>query len=285
MCEARNFAACVDEIYGVRREICSVGFGGGFSAARRSKICSAKYDAEFHSAACRDKISGVITDGKFFGTALASVGNFELQNARVNLRPRNTYADLKFKGGANSKPAGDLNFKFKNGASFGFLCGGNARSLKSNGWANALSFSAAAEIPALVKAGEILASVWPGKILSPDTLAIDPASDEAARDLISSAAMGILRSARMMRFLALDKAIKFLRYDVVGISNRSDAAEISASAKSAGMLSFDATAGVSVSVLTGEILSSSAASKILGLNVALRAGADAGLKGAGGCQI
>nr|WP_314443408.1 hypothetical protein [uncultured Campylobacter sp.] len=156
MCEARNFAACVDEIYGVRREIFSVGFGGGFSAARRSKICSAKYDAEFHSAACRDKISGVITDGKFFGTALASVGNFELQNARVNLRPRNTYADLKFKGGANSKPAGDLNFKFKNGASFGFLCGGNARSLKSNGWANALSFSAAAEIPALVRAGEIL---------------------------------------------------------------------------------------------------------------------------------
>ena len=148
MCEARNFAACVDEIYGVRREIFSIWFEGGFSAAqRRSKICSVKYDAEFYSAARRDKI---------FGTALAGAGNFELQNARVNLRPWNTYADLKFKGSANSKPEGDLNSKFKNGASFGFLCSGNVRSLKSMSWANALSFSAAAEISALVKAGEIL---------------------------------------------------------------------------------------------------------------------------------
>nr|WP_315083321.1 hypothetical protein [uncultured Campylobacter sp.] len=158
MCEARNFTACVDEIYGVRREICSAGLEGGFSAAqRRSKIFSVKYDAEFYVAAHGDKIYGVITDYKIFDiVSSAGAGNFELQNARVNLRPRNTYADLKFKGGANSKPAGDLNFKFKNGASFGFLCSGNARSLKSRSWANALSLSAAAEISALVKAGEIL---------------------------------------------------------------------------------------------------------------------------------
>lgn len=157
MCETRNFAACVDEIYGVRREIYSVRLEGGFSSTRRrNKICSVKYDAEFCTAACRDKISGVMTDDKIFGTALAGAGNFELQNARVNLRPWNTYADLKFKGSANFEPAGDVNFKFKNSASFRFLCGGNARSLKSNGRANALSFSAAAEISALVKAGEIL---------------------------------------------------------------------------------------------------------------------------------
>lgn len=284
MCEARNFAVCVDEICCAGREIYSVGPEGGFRATRcRSKICSVKYGAEFYVAAHGDKIYGAMADKKGLGAALARAGNFELQNACVNLRPRNTYADLKFKGSANSEPAGNANFKFKNGASFGFLCGGNARLLKLNGWANALSFSAAAEISALVKAGEILASVWPGKILSPDTLAIDPASDEAARDLISSAAMGILHNARMMKFLALDKAIKFLQYDVVGISNRSNAAEISASAKSAGMLSFSAAAGVSASVLTGEILNSSAASKILGLDVAPRTGADAGLKGVGGC--
>lgn len=157
MCEVRNFAACMDEIYGVRREICSVRLEGGFSAAqRRSKICSVKYDAEFCSAARRDKIDGVITDDKFFDIALASVRNSGLKNARVNLRSRNTYADLKFKSGANSKPAGDLNFKFKNGANFGFLCRGNVRSLKSRSWANALSLSAAAEISDLVSAGEIL---------------------------------------------------------------------------------------------------------------------------------
>ena len=157
MCEARNFTACVDEICDAVDKICSVGFEGGFRATRcRSIICSVKYDAEFCSAARCDKISGVITDDKIFGTALAGAGNFELQNARVNLRPRNTYADLKFKSGANSKPAGDANFKFKNSASFGFLCGGNARSLKSRSWANVLSFSAAAEISALVSADEIL---------------------------------------------------------------------------------------------------------------------------------
>ena len=156
MCEARNSAACVDEIYGVRREICSVRLEGGFRATRRSKICSVKYGAEFCSAARRDKIFGAMADDKIFDVVSARAGNFELQNARVNLRPRNTYADLKFKGSANSKPAGDLNFKFKNSASFGFLCSGNARSLKSRRRANVLSLSAAAKISALVTAGKIL---------------------------------------------------------------------------------------------------------------------------------
>ena len=157
MCEARNFAACVDEIYGVRREICSVRLEGGFCATRcRNKIYSVKYGAEFCSAAHGDKIYSAMADDKIFHVVSARAGNFELQNARVNLRPWNTYADLKFKGSANFEPAGDVNFKFKNSASFRFLCGGNVRSLKSNGRANALSFSAAAEISALVKAGEIL---------------------------------------------------------------------------------------------------------------------------------
>ena len=139
MCEARNFAACVDEICGAGREIYSV-----------------KYEIKFHSAAHGDKIYGVMTDNKILGTALASVRNSGLKNARVNLRSRNTYEDLKFKGSTNSEPAGDVNFKFKNGVSFGFLCSGNVRSLKSMSWANALSFSAAAEISDLIKAGEIL---------------------------------------------------------------------------------------------------------------------------------
>ena len=156
MCEARNFAACMDEIYGVRREICSVRLEDRFLATRRSKICCAKYGVEFHSAAHGDEIYGAMADKKGFGTGLASVRNFGLKNARVNLRPRNTYTDLKFKGSANSKPVGGINFKFKNGASFRFLCRGNVRSLKSRRRANALSFSAAAEIPALVSAGEIL---------------------------------------------------------------------------------------------------------------------------------
>ena len=152
---AAKFCAREGKIYGA--EICSGGFEGRFSSTwRRSKICSAKYDAEFCCAARRDKIYGAMTDDKIFDAALAGAGNFKLQNACVNLRTRSTYADLKFKSGSNSKPAGDLNFKFNNSASFGFLCGGNARLLKSNGRANALSFSAAAEIPALVKAGEIL---------------------------------------------------------------------------------------------------------------------------------
>ncbi len=157
MCEARNSAACVDEIYGVRREIFSVGLEGRFSSTRRrSKICSVKYGAEFCNAAHGDKIYGAMADDKIFDVVSAGAGNFELQNACVNLRPRNTYADLKFKGSANSKPAGGINFKFKNGASFGFLCSGNARSIKSRSWANALGFSAAAEISDFIKAGEIL---------------------------------------------------------------------------------------------------------------------------------
>ena len=156
MCEAQNFAACVDEIYGVRREICSVRLEDRFLATRRSKICCAKYGVEFHSAAHGDEIYGAMANKKGFGTGLASVRNFGLKNARVNLRPRNTYTDLKFKGSANSKPVGGINFKFKNGASFRFLCRGNVRSLQSRRRANALSFSAAAEIPALVSAGEIL---------------------------------------------------------------------------------------------------------------------------------
>ena len=157
MCEARNFAACVDEICGVRREIYSVGLEGGFRATRcRSKICSVKYGAEFCNAAHGDKIYGAMADDKIFDIVSAGAGNFEIQNACVNLRPRNTYADLKFKGSTNSEPAGGLNFKFKNGTSFRFLCGGNARSLKSRNFVNALSFSAAAEISAPVRAGEIL---------------------------------------------------------------------------------------------------------------------------------
>ena len=130
MCEARNFTACMDEIYGVRREICSAAHG--------------------------DKIYGAMADDKIFDVMSAGAGNFELQNARVNLRPWNTYADLKFKGSANSELAGNANFKFKNGATPRLICSGNVRSLKSMSWANVLSFSAAAEISALVKAGEIL---------------------------------------------------------------------------------------------------------------------------------
>ena len=140
----------------LRGKICSALLAGRFSAARRSKIRSVKYYAEFYSAAHGDKIYGVMADDKILGTALASVRNSGLKNACVNLRPRNTYADLKFKGDANSEPTGDANFKFKNSANPRLLCGGNAKSLKSKNWANALSFSVAAEISALVPAGEIL---------------------------------------------------------------------------------------------------------------------------------
>lgn len=157
MCEARNFTACVDEICDAIDKIYSVGLEGGFRATRcRSKICSVKYDAEFCSAAHGDKIYGAMADDKIFDVMSAGAGNFEIQNACVNLRPRNTYADLKFKGSANFEPMGGINFKFKNSASFGFLCCGNARSLKSRRRANALSLSAAAKISALVTAGKIL---------------------------------------------------------------------------------------------------------------------------------
>ena len=147
---AAKFCARMSKICNafLRGEICGALLAGRFGAARRSKIRSVKYYAEFYSAAHGDKIYGVITDDKFFGTALASVRNSGLKNACVNLRPRNTYADLKFKG--------DANFKIKNSANPRLLCGGNAKSLKSKNWANALSFSVAAEISALVPAGEIL---------------------------------------------------------------------------------------------------------------------------------
>ena len=140
----------------LRGEICGALLAGRFGAARRSKIHSVKYYAEFYSAAHGDKIYGVMADDKILGTALAGAGKFVIQNACVNLRPWNTYADLKFRGSTNSKPTGGVNFKFKNSASFRFLCGGNAKPIKSRRRANTLSFSAAAEIPALVSAGEIL---------------------------------------------------------------------------------------------------------------------------------
>lgn len=140
----------------IRGEICGALLASKFCAARRSKIRSVKYGAEFYSAARRDKIYDVMAGDKILGTVLAGAGNFELQNSCVSLRARNIHADLKFKGSTNSEPAGDVNFKFKSSASPRLLCGGNAKSLKSMSWANALSFSAAAEISALVKAGEIL---------------------------------------------------------------------------------------------------------------------------------
>lgn len=271
---AAKSCARMGKIYNafLRGKICGALLASKFCAARCSKIRSVKYYAEFYSAAHGDKIYGVMTDNKILGTALAGVRNFGLKNACVNLRPRNTYADLKFKGSTNSEPAGGLNFKFKNGANSGLLCG-NVKPIKPRGPENALSSYTR----------EILASVWPGKILSPDTSAKDPASDESARDLISSDAIGILRSARMMKFLALDKAIKFLRYGVVGISNRNDAAEISAYTKAAGMLSFSVAAWALASILANKILNPNAAGKILSLSAVSHMSIDADLKGASGC--
>ena len=208
MCEARNFAACVDEIYGVRREIFSIWFEGGFSAAqRRSKIYSVKYDAEFCSAARRDKISGVITDDKIFDVVSARAGNFELQNACVNLRTRSAYADLKFKGSANSEPAGGINFKFKNGASFRFLCDGNTKPIKYNGSADALNSSGA---------NKILASVWTGGILSSGISAMDLVFDAAAKNFISSGAARILSSSAEIGILASILANKILNPSAAG---------------------------------------------------------------------
>ena len=140
----------------LRGEIRGALLAGKFCAARRSKIRIVKYGAEFCSAARRDKIYGVMADNKILGTVLAGAVNSEFQNSCANLRPRNTYADLKFKGSTNSEPTGGVNFKFKNSANPRLLCGGNAKPLKSRSWANALSFSAAAEISAPVRAGEIL---------------------------------------------------------------------------------------------------------------------------------
>ncbi|WP_299227430.1 hypothetical protein [uncultured Campylobacter sp.] len=208
MCEARNFTAYVDEIYGVRREIFSVGLEGGFSAAqRRSKICSVKYGAEFCNAAHGDKIYGAMADKKGLGAALANVRNSGLKNACVNLRARNTYADLKFKGSANSKPSGGVNFKFKNGASFRFLCGGNAKPIKSNGSADALNSS---------DANKILASIWTGRILSSSTLAMDLVFDAAANNFISSGTARILSSSAEAGILASILANEILNLSAAG---------------------------------------------------------------------
>lgn len=207
MCEARNSAACVDEICCAGREIYSVRLEGGFSAAqRRSKICSVKYDAEFYSAARRNKI---------LGTALASVRNSGLKNACVNLRARNTYADLKFKGSANSKPSGGVNFKFKNNASPRLLCGGNARPIKSNGSADALNPSGA---------NKILASIWAGRILSSGISAVDLVFDAAAKNFISSGAARILSPIAETGILASILANEILNLSAAGKILKSNAA-------------------------------------------------------------
>lgn len=81
MCEARNFAACADEIYDARREIWGTRLEGEFRATRRgNKIYGAKYCAEFYSAAHGDKIYGVMADNKILGTVLAGAVNSEFQN-------------------------------------------------------------------------------------------------------------------------------------------------------------------------------------------------------------
>ena len=216
MCEARNFAACTDEICGAGREIWGARLEGEFRATRRrSKICSVKYDAKFYVAARGDKIDGAMMDDKIFGAALVRAGNFEIQNARVNLRPRNTYADLKFKGSANSKPAGDVNFKFKNGASFGFLCCGNARPIKSNGSADALNSSGA---------NKILASIWTGRILRSGISAMDLAFDAAAKNFISSGATRILSSSAEVGILDSILANKILNPSAAGEISKPNAA-------------------------------------------------------------
>ena len=199
----------------LRGEICSVLLADRFGAARRSKIRSVKYYAEFYSAARRDKIYGAMADKKGFGAVLAGAGNFVLQNACVNLRPRNTYVDLKFKGSTNSEPAGGLNFKFKNSASFRFLCGGNAKSLKSRSWANVLSFGAAAEISALVCAGEILKY---GVTAGISALAL------ASKILIPSGAARILNSSAEAGILASSLANKILNPSAAGEISKPNAA-------------------------------------------------------------
>ena len=190
MCRARNSAACADEIYGAGREIWGAALEDKFRATQRG-----------------NKIYGAMADKKGFSTALAGAGNFELQNACVNLRPRNTYADLKFKGGINSKPAGDINFKFKNGASLRFLCGGNTKPIKSNGSADALNPSGA---------NKILASIWAGRILSYGISAMDLVFDAAAKNFISSSAARILSSSAEAGILASILANEILNPSATG---------------------------------------------------------------------
>lgn len=192
---AAKFCARMSKICNafLRGEICGALLAGRFSAARRSKIRSAKYGAEFCIAVHGDKIYGVMADDKILGTALAGAVNSEFQNSCVNSRPRNTYADLKFKGSANSEPANGINFKFKNGASPRLLCSGNAKPLKSRNWANALNFSGA---------NKILASVWTGRILSSGISAMDLVFDAVAKNFISSGAARILSSSAETGILA-----------------------------------------------------------------------------------
>lgn len=191
----------------LRGEICGALLAGRFGAARRSKIRIVKYDAEFYSAARRDKIYDVMADDKILGTVLAGAGNFELQNSCASLRPRNIHADLKFKGSTNSEPAGDANFKFKNSASLRFLCGGNAKSIKSNGSADALNSSGA---------NKILASIWAGRILSFGISAMDLAFDAAAKNFISSGTARILSYSAEAGILASSLANKILNPSAAG---------------------------------------------------------------------
>ena len=215
MCEAQNFTVCVDEIYGAGREIWGTRLEGEFRATRRgSKIRSVKYYAEFYRAARRDKIYDAMTDDKILDTALASVRNSGLKNACVNLRPRNTYEDLKFKGSANFEPTGGANFKFKNGASPRLLCGGNARSLKSRTLANALNSSGA---------NKILASIWAGRILSSGISAVDLVFDAVAKNFISSGAARILNSSAETGILATILVNEILNLSAAGEILKSNA--------------------------------------------------------------
>ena len=199
----------------LKGEIRGALLAGKFCAARRSKIRIVKYYAEFYSAACRDKIYDAMTDDKILGTALARAGNFGLQNACVNLRPRNTYADLKFKGSANSEPAGGVNFKFKNNANPRPLCRSNAKPIKSNGSADALNPSGA---------NKILASIWAGRILSSGISAMDLVFDAAAKNFISSSAARILSSSAEAGILTLSLANKILNPSAAGEISKPNAA-------------------------------------------------------------
>ena len=213
---AAKFCARMSKICNafLRGEICGALLASKFCAARCSKIRSVKYYAEFYSAAHGDKIYGVMTDNKILGTALAGVRNFGLKNARVNLRPRNTYEDLKFKGSANFEPAGDVNFKFKNGVSFGFLCSGNTKPIKSNGSADALNPSGA---------NKILASIWAGRILSSGISAVDLVFDAVAKNFISSGAARILNSSAETGILATILVNEILNLSAAGEILKSNA--------------------------------------------------------------
>ena len=209
LASAAKFCARMGKICNafLRGEIRGALLAGRFGAARRSKIRSVKYGAEFYVVAHSDKIYGVMMDDKIFGTALAGAGNFELQNERINLKSGNTRADLKFKGSTNSEPAGGVNFKFKNGTSFRFLCGGNTKPIKSNGSADVLNPSGA---------NKILAFIWAGRILSSSISAMDLVFDVAAKNFISSSAARILSSSAEAGILASSLANKILNSSTAG---------------------------------------------------------------------